>query len=93
MANTILVKIIVNVDVLHVKSKLFYNIYKGFKLICFYMFSLGMGYFASLETKENTPIDMKEEEQGGTRRSTRKRKSALHEGLYNKIKIKTLIVD
>jgi hypothetical protein len=45
-----------------------------------------MGYFASLETKENTPIDMKEEEQGGTRRSTRKRKSALHEGLYNKIK-------
>jgi hypothetical protein len=41
--------------------------------------NLGMGYFASLETKENTPIDMKEEEQGGTRRSTRKRKSALHE--------------
>ncbi|GAN05791.1 hypothetical protein MAM1_0101c05266 [Mucor ambiguus] len=41
--------------------------------------NLGMGYFASLETKESTPIDMKEEEQGGTRRSTRKRKSALHE--------------
>ncbi|CEP07694.1 hypothetical protein [Parasitella parasitica] len=41
--------------------------------------NLCMGYFASLETKENTPIDAKEEEQGGTRRSTRKRKSALHE--------------
>ncbi|KAI8647155.1 hypothetical protein BD408DRAFT_167347 [Parasitella parasitica] len=38
-----------------------------------------MGYFASLETKENTPIDVKEEELGGTRRSTRKRKSALYE--------------
>lgn len=51
-----------------------------------------MGYFATLETKENTPIDNnKEEDQsaaaagggGGTRRSTRKRKPALHEGLYN----------
>lgn len=29
---------------------------------------------------------MKEDEQGGTRRSTRKRKSALHEGVLNKIK-------
>jgi hypothetical protein len=41
-----------------------------------------MGYFASLDTKENTPIDMKDEDLGGTRRSTRKRKPALQEGLY-----------
>ncbi|KAI9478340.1 MAG: hypothetical protein EXX96DRAFT_570464, partial [Benjaminiella poitrasii] len=39
--------------------------------------SLCMGYFASLQT---TPIENKEEDQGcGTRRSTRKRKSALYE--------------
>jgi hypothetical protein len=42
-----------------------------------------MGYFATLKTKENTPIDNKEEDQCGTRRSTRKRKPALHEGLYS----------
>lgn len=44
-----------------------------------------MGYFAPLETKENTPIENKEDDLCGTRRSTRKRKPALHEGLYNPI--------
>ncbi|KAG2231294.1 hypothetical protein INT48_006405 [Thamnidium elegans] len=38
-----------------------------------------MGFFAPLETKENTPIDYKEDDLCGTRRSTRKRKPALHE--------------
>lgn len=38
-----------------------------------------MGNFATLETDENSPIDIQEEGQGSTRRSTRKRKSALHE--------------
>lgn len=83
-----------NADALHVKSKYHRSeSVRNRSLSAVFFYSLGMGYFASLETKESTPIDMKEEEQGGTRRSTRKRKSALHEGLYNKIKIKTLIVD
>ncbi|KAI9350432.1 hypothetical protein BD770DRAFT_394492 [Pilaira anomala] len=38
-----------------------------------------MGYFAPLETKENTPIENKDDDLCGTRRSTRKRKPALHE--------------
>lgn len=42
-----------------------------------------MGHFAILETDENSPMDIKEEDQGSTRRSTRKRKPTLHEGLYN----------
>lgn len=39
-----------------------------------------MGYFATLETPTET-TDIKEEDSCGTRRSTRKRKPALHEGL------------
>ncbi|KAI7906010.1 uncharacterized protein BX663DRAFT_498502 [Cokeromyces recurvatus] len=41
--------------------------------------NLGMGYFASLETKENSTVTMNEDQGGSTRRSTRKRKSALYE--------------
>lgn len=51
-----------------------------------------MGYFATLETPSETPTDIKEDDSCGTRRSTRKRKPALHEGLYNKkIEIECLL--
>lgn len=81
MVNIILVKITVNAVVLHAKSKSIFSFYSCVGYLNFNRHS--MGNFATLETDENSPIDIQEEGQGGTRRSTRKRKSALHEGLYN----------
>lgn len=81
MVNIILEKIIVNVVVLHAKSKSIFFFHNCVGYLNYKRHS--MGNFATLETDENSPIDIQEEGQGSTRRSTRKRKSALHEGLYN----------